>query len=183
MTVSAAVFRDTLGRFGSGVVVVAGRDAAGPTGLACQSFFAASLDPPLVAVSPSIGSASWRRVASTGAFAVSVLAAGQRRLCLAFGRGGPRDKFAASGWDPAPSGSPFLHGALAWLDCRISATYPAGDHFLVLGEVTFLRARSGDPLIFYRGAFGTFAGPDPVAVTPPPDEVWGSGPWQEGIDW
>lgn len=189
-SVSPAAFRDTLGRFGSGVVVVAGVDGQGPAGLACQSFFAVSLDPPLIAVSPSVTSASWRRVAATGAFAVSVLAASQRELCLTFGRGGPRDKFAASGWDPGPSGSPFIHGALAWLDCRIAAVHEAGDHYLVLGTVRHLVARAGDPLVFFRGMFGTFA-PEPGATEPgateprqpPAEDVWGSGPWQQGLDW
>jgi len=146
--VSPAAFRDTLGRFGSGVVVVAG---AGPAGLACQSFFAVSLDPPLVAVSPSVQS--------------------------------------ASGWEPAPSGSPFIHGALAWLDCRICAVHEAGDHYLVVGEVLHLAAAgAGDPLVFFRGAFGTFAAgtgavPQPAAPREPADDVWRSGPWQEGLDW
>jgi 3-hydroxy-9,10-secoandrosta-1,3,5(10)-triene-9,17-dione monooxygenase reductase component len=163
------------------VVVVAGADESGPAGLTCQSFFSVSLDPPLIAVSPSLKSESWRRIAATGAFAVSVLDARQRDLCATFGRGGQQDKFSSAGWDPAPSGSPFIHGALAWLDCQITAVHPAGDHHLVLGAVRHLRAGCGDPLVFFRGAFGTFASRVPVdhAV----GDIWGVGPWQEGADW
>jgi 3-hydroxy-9,10-secoandrosta-1,3,5(10)-triene-9,17-dione monooxygenase reductase component len=182
MSVVAAEFRATLGRFASGVVVVTGIDAAGPAGLTCQSFCSVSLDPPLIAVSPSLKSASWRRIEATGAFAVSVLAAQQRELCLTFGHGGRDDKFAAAGWEPAPSGSPWIGGAVAWLDCSIVAVHPAGDHLLVLGEVGQLATADGDPLLFHRGGFGTFS-PRVLAGPPAGDEVWGPGPWQEGVDW
>jgi 3-hydroxy-9,10-secoandrosta-1,3,5(10)-triene-9,17-dione monooxygenase reductase component len=184
MSVSQPVFRDTLGRFASGVVVVTGIDAAGPAGLTCQSFCSVSLDPPLIAVSPSLRSASWRRIEATGTFAVSVLASHQRELCLTFGQGGREDKFASAGWEPAPSGSPWIGGAVAWLDCAIVAAHPAGDHLMVLGEVEHLANGDGDPLLFHRGGFGTFSlFPRVLAGGPASDEVWGPGPWQEGVDW
>ena len=181
-------FRTVLGHFGSGVVVVTGADEAGPAGLTCQSFFALSLAPPLIALAPSTGSRSWRRIASSGAFAVNILSAAQRRLCLTFGQGGAQDKFAATGWDPAPSGSPLIHGALGWLDCRIEAVHPGGDHHLVVGRVEDLKARAGEPLFFYRGAYATVAGgqtPRTVPAHPAwtAEDVWGPGLWQEGLDW
>lgn len=182
MSVSALAFRDTLSRFASGVVVVTGMDATGPAGLTCQSFFSVSLDPPLIAISPSLKSASWRRIEATGVFAISVLAAHQSELCLTFGQGGQPDKFASAGWEPAPSGAPFIYEAVAWLDCAIAAVHPAGDHLLVLGAVRHLVARDGDPLLFHRGGFGTFS-PRVLAGVPVDDDVWGSGPWQEGVDW
>jgi len=37
---------------------------------------------------------------------------------------------------PGPvSGAPILAEALGWIECRVVATLPAGDHTLVLGEV------------------------------------------------
>ncbi|PYP45581.1 MAG: diguanylate cyclase, partial [Gemmatimonadetes bacterium] len=37
---------------------------------------------------------------------------------------------------PGPgSGAPVLADALAWVECRVVATLPSGDHTLVLGEV------------------------------------------------
>ena len=180
-------YRDVLGRFGSGVVVVAGIADGTPAGLTCQSFFAVSLQPPLIAVSPSQRSRSWARIQPSGAFTVNVLTTRQRALCLTFADGGARDKFAATGWRPAPSGAPIIDGTLAWLDCRIEAVQQAGDHFLVLGRVEHLRACTGEPLLYYRGGFGAFTG-DPPPRTPAPadwtaDDVWGAGLWQEGIDW
>jgi flavin reductase (DIM6/NTAB) family NADH-FMN oxidoreductase RutF len=120
---------------------------------------------------------------------VNVLTAQQRQLCLTFADGGGRDKFAATCWHRTPSGSPVIEGALAWLDCRIESVQQAGDHFLVLARVEHLQGRSGDPLMFYRGGFGTFSadsaprprGPSRLDWTA--DNVWGTGLWQEGLDW
>jgi 3-hydroxy-9,10-secoandrosta-1,3,5(10)-triene-9,17-dione monooxygenase reductase component len=184
-------FRDVLGRFASGVVVVAGRGSEPgerPVGLTCQSFFSVSLDPPLVAVSPSAASTSWRVIEQTGRFAVSVLRDDQRDLCLTFGRGGLRDKFASGAWRAAPSGAPVIDGAVAWIDCDLQAVHPAGDHVLALGRVRGLQAApTGEPLLFYRGAFGDFAAQERHPVGRRADmtaeQVWGSGAWIEGIDW
>jgi 3-hydroxy-9,10-secoandrosta-1,3,5(10)-triene-9,17-dione monooxygenase reductase component len=183
----APSFRDTLGHFASGVVVVTGAGAGRPAGLTCQSFCSVSIDPPLIAISPSVNSGSWRSIARAGHFAVSVLSHDQRELCLTFGRGGQRDKFATIAWHRAPSGAPLIHGALAWLDCRIEAVHPAGDHYLVLGRVDHLRAADGEPLLFYRGTFGAFTPDRHAAAVGRPDwtadEVWGQGMWLEGLDW
>jgi hypothetical protein len=52
----------------------------------------------------------------------------------------------------------------------------------VLGEVRHQAARDDDPLLFHRGGYGTFS-PRVLADVPANDEVWGPGPWQEGVDW
>src|SRR6478735_12556859 len=52
-------FRDVLGRFASGVTVVAGVSGGEPVGMTCQSFSSASLDPPLVLFIPAKSSRAW----------------------------------------------------------------------------------------------------------------------------
>jgi flavin reductase (DIM6/NTAB) family NADH-FMN oxidoreductase RutF len=147
-----ADFRATLSHFASGVVIVTGMAAAAPAGLTCQSFFSLSLDPPLVAIAVGKASASWARIAASGAFCVNVVSADQERACQAFARSG-HDKFAGVSWAPALTGSPRLDGALAWIDCRIAAIHEAGDHYLVVGAVSDLGTGSGDPLLYFRGQF------------------------------
>ncbi len=148
-------FRTVLGHFASGVTIVTGDGDDGPAGLVCQSFFSLSMDPPLVAVSPSVGSTSWPHIVPSGAFCINVLADTQEPLCRAFARSGG-DKFAGIGWTPAPTGSPRLDDVLAWVDCRIENVYEAGDHWLVIGAVADLGVGHGEPLLFYRGGFGSF---------------------------
>nr|WP_203645785.1 flavin reductase family protein [Streptomyces sp. SID14478] len=160
-------FRDALGRFASGVTVIAGLDAAGdPAGLACQSFASLSLDPPLVLACIARTSTSWARLLPTGRFSVSILADDQKDVCAALGRPGP-DKFAGVPLAVTRDGGIRIEGALAHLDCTVDEAVAAGDHDIVVGRVTDLRARgTGRPLLFYRSGFGTgnFAPDAPAEV-------------------
>ncbi|MGI8751968.1 MAG: flavin reductase family protein [Acidimicrobiales bacterium] len=153
--IEAAELRNVLGHFATGVVVVTGAARSGPAGLTCQSFFSLSLDPPLVAVAPSRRSRSWPAIRPSGAFCVNILAATQESLGRAFATSGG-DKFAGVGWSPATTGSPRLHDVLAWLDCRMVDAHDGGDHHLVVGRIVDMGTSAGEPLLFYRGGFGTF---------------------------
>lgn len=154
--VEPAELRTVLGHFASGVVVVTGVGAVGPTGLTCQSFFSLSLTPPLIAVSPSKSSTSWPSIAPEGSFCVNVLDESQHTTATHFARAG-HEKFATVSWSPCPkSGAPRLHGALAWIDCGIHAVHDAGDHLLVIGSVEDLGVGPGVPLLYYRGEFGGY---------------------------
>ncbi len=148
-------FRAVLGHFASGVVLVTGMHDGSPAGFTCQSFFSLSLDPPLVAFAPGKSSTSWPRVSSTGEVCINVLAADQEGLAWTFSQSGA-DKFAGVGWTPAANGAPRLHGSLAWIDCTVEDVHEAGDHWLVTARVVELESTPGQPLLFYRGGFGSF---------------------------
>lgn len=149
-------YRAVLGHFASGVVLVTGMHDGKPAGFTCQSFFSLSLDPPLVAIAPGKSSTSWPKVCSSGFICVNVLAADQEDLARTFSQSGA-DKFAGIGWTPAGNGAPRLHDTLAWIDCSIEDIHEAGDHLLVTARVTELESNTGQPLLFYRGGFGSFA--------------------------
>src|SRR5438270_10944376 len=71
-------------------------------------------------------------------FAVNVLSQGQRELAGKLGRSSANtpQKLKGIKTKPAPvSGAPILTEALGWIECRVVATLPSGDHTLVLGEV------------------------------------------------
>lgn len=173
-------YRDLLGRFASGVVIVAGISDGQPVGLACQSFFSLSLSPRLVAIAPSRSSSSWQRIAATGAFAISILQAGQQSLCQVFGRGG-QDKFSAASWVAGAHGSPLINGAIGWLECAITDTHAGGDHHLVVGQVLNAESvGSGTGLLFHGGRFGHFARTSAIERS---DGTWDEGPWIEGLEW
>jgi 3-hydroxy-9,10-secoandrosta-1,3,5(10)-triene-9,17-dione monooxygenase reductase component len=151
--IAAADYRRVLGHFPSGVTVVASQDADGPVGFACQAFSALSLDPPLVLFSVGDTSTTWPRIEATGRFCVNFLAADHEQLCRAFAVSGG-DKFAGVEWHSSELGSPILAGAHGWVDCAIEATYPGGDHTIVVGRVHGLDADGeSTPLIFHKGAF------------------------------
>jgi 3-hydroxy-9,10-secoandrosta-1,3,5(10)-triene-9,17-dione monooxygenase reductase component len=153
--IEKAEFRTVLGHFASGVVVVTGRGPGGPAGFTCQSFCSLSLDPLLVAFAPSLTSSSWPPIEASGTCTINVLSEEQEALARSFARSGA-DKFAGVGWTPGSTGGARLEGSLAWLDCRIDAVLPGGDHKVVVASVIELGVGHGDPLVFYRGGFGTF---------------------------
>lgn len=156
LSAGAARFRTVLGHFPTGVVVVTASGPDGPVGLSVNSFTSVSLEPPLVAFCAHRRSRSWAVIAEARAFCVNVLADDQEALSRVFATRGA-DKFSGVGWSPAPSGSPRLHDALAWIDCRVDAVHDAGDHQICVGRVGELDVgRGGGPLVFYRGGYGRF---------------------------
>jgi flavin reductase (DIM6/NTAB) family NADH-FMN oxidoreductase RutF len=88
-----------------------------------------------------------------GAFAISVLSAEDEDLARRFAKGGWRDRFRGVDLREAVTGSPILSRALAWMDCRVTEVYVAGDHSIVVGEVLASDAREGEPLLFFRGKY------------------------------
>lgn len=154
--VDAATFRRTLGQFCTGVVVVTGSFDGRPVGLAVNAFSSVSLDPPLVGFFPAKSSSSWPAIRANGSFCANVLAASQLDVCRRFATSGV-DKFSGVSWNAAPSGSPRLDSALAWIDCAIHAVHDAGDHWCVLGRVGAIGVGEDvDPLVFLSGKYGRF---------------------------
>lgn len=175
---TATGFRQVLGHFATGVTVITTVDAQGPAGFACQAFAALSLEPPLVLFCAALTSATWPRIARAGFFCANVLAASQREVARVFGAGGA-DKFAGVPWSPAPSGAPVLDGVLTWAGCVVSDVHTAGDHYVVIGQVTDLGdIRPGEPLLFYRGRFGV-----PGPAEGPPEVVDTLLSWSRHGDW
>jgi DNA-binding IclR family transcriptional regulator len=62
-------------------------------------------------------------------------------------------------WHEAPSGAPVLDGAIAWIDCSLSAVHEAGDHDIVIGAVEGLGTEENPqpPLLFFQGGYGRFS--------------------------
>lgn len=46
-----------------------------------------------------------------------------------------------------------LHGALAYLECRLHTVQEAGDHTIFIAEVEDVVVREGEPLLFFRGSY------------------------------
>jgi flavin reductase (DIM6/NTAB) family NADH-FMN oxidoreductase RutF len=151
-----AKFRQVLGHFPTGVVVVTAVEGGQPAGVAIGSFTSVSLDPPLIGFFPGQSSSSWPRIESAGVFCVNILSEEQEDVSRVFASRGV-DKFASIGWKPGRTGAPIISGALGWIECSIEKVEPVGDHWFVLGRVIDLEvAHEGKPLIFFRGGYGRY---------------------------
>ena len=144
-------------RWASGVVVVIAPDAAGYRGVTVSAFSHVSLDPPLVAICLGLPGRMAELIGASGGFTVSMLDSQQESLADRFAGRGPLPDASFQGIPHtlAPSGLPILTGALGWLDCRVAATYPGGDHLIVIGEARtiWLAEDSDDPLLAYEGRY------------------------------
>lgn len=146
-------FRDVLGHFSTGVVVVTASGPAGKAGMTCQSVVSLSLDPPLVLFCPAKASTSWPSIREAGHFCINILAVDQAPLSTGFARSGG-DKFAGVEWTPGLTGAPVLAGTLAHVECTLEAVHDGGDHEIAVGAVVDLSVRrDAKPLVFFRGAF------------------------------
>lgn len=159
-----ARFREVLGHYPTGVVVVTAIDAAGdPVGMTIGSFTSVSLDPALIAYLPTRTSRTFERIRTAERFCVNILASDQEDLCRRFASG-PRD-FHGLAWVESPGGAPLIEGAVGWIECTTENISEAGDHYLVLGRVTDLAvSRPVQPLLFFQSGYGRFTPRSLVAV-------------------
>lgn len=121
--------------------------------MTANSVASVSLDPVLVLVCLDRSASSHGCITEGGAFAISVLSAEDEDLARRFARGRWRERFNGLELREEVTGSPILSRALAWMDCRVTEVYEAGDHSIVVGEVLACDAREGEPLVFYRGGY------------------------------
>lgn len=164
---STRQMRDVMGRFCTGVTIVAGMVDGEPQGFAAQSFVALSLEPPLIVICPGKTSRSWAKIEPTGTFSISILAEDQEHVSSTFG-GKIDDKFSHVEWEPNMHGNPRIKGAAGYVDCRIEQILEGGDHWIVVAKVEGLGEPQDDqrPLLFYRGAYLEI---EPGVVTPEPE--------------
>ena len=152
-TLEPRLFRDVLGSFATGVVVVTTLgDEGRPVGITVSSFNSVSLDPPLVLWSLALKAPSLGAFRTHDFFAINILAEDQEHLCKRFATPA-KDKFSDVAFDLGITGVPLLHGTAAALECQTYARYPGGDHEIHVGEVKAVQDSGHAPLVFHRGTF------------------------------
>ena len=158
MRFDARAFRDALGCFPTGVVVVtAESEDRPPMGITVNSFASVSLDPPLLLWCVDRRSARFETFATATGFTISVLDATHRGLSARLARPGAH-RLDGIALRPTKLGAPALSDALAVFECTREGSYPGGDHQILLGRVRrFAARRQGAPLVFFRGRYGVFA--------------------------
>lgn len=154
---SLLAFRACLGQFATGVTVITCRAADGhPCGITANSFSSVSLDPPLILWNIAKSSNSLQAYLDAPSFAVHVLAEDQEDLSVHFAR---TDHTLFDGIRHSVSGRgvPLLPDCAAIFECSTYATYDAGDHHIILGEVERMCWHQARPLLFFRGNYRRLA--------------------------
>ena len=145
--------RDAYGTFPSGVVAVAARVGEQLVGLAASSFTSISVEPALVSFSVAKSSNTWPVLRRAKEIGVSVLADHHDVLCRQLA--GPADqRFEELSLRTSAAGAVLLDEAVSTFTTTIHAELDAGDHVIVLLEVSAVQAVEGrDPLVFHRSGF------------------------------
>jgi len=151
-----AHFKEVVGHYVTGVVVVTAMTVDGRAGFTCQTFGSLSLEPILVSFAAKTTGQSWSRVKEADAVAINILSSGQETLARVFATSGI-DKFDGAGWSAGPRGAPLLEGAIAHLEGQILSRTTQGDHDIVVVSIDFVASHPGTPLAYYRGGFGELA--------------------------
>ena len=133
-------------------------DASGQRlGLTVSSLVALSLEPPLVGVAIDRDAAMHELLREAHGFALSILAGGQEWLAQHFARGVPPiAMWHGIATKEGAAGAPLLAGALGWIECRVAAEHPVGDHTLFVGDVLSIEIGEAAPsLAHYDSGYRT----------------------------
>jgi flavin reductase (DIM6/NTAB) family NADH-FMN oxidoreductase RutF len=151
-TVTPQAFRQTLGRFASGITVVTMVQDTEVRGITVSAFLSVSLEPPLVLVSIDKKAHSHERMMKSERSGVSILSEHQWALS---------NHFAGRAPDVIPEfdtldGFPVLKGAVAQLVCKTVQQVDAGDHTLFIGQIELLTwQEDAKPLVYFHGSYQT----------------------------
>lgn len=153
----ALQFRKACSRFPTGVTVTTlmGSDSK-PYGITVSSFTSVSLTPPMILVCIDHRSQMLPHLAVDRCFGINVLSEQQQELSRRFS-GSWGERFNGVKWYPGKTGVPLLFDVPAVFECMVSATLPAGDHMVVIGQVLHAEYSEHSPLAYLNSSYGKIA--------------------------
>ncbi|MCM3087915.1 flavin reductase family protein [Bhargavaea ginsengi] len=143
-------FRTAMGKFATGVTVIATEQDGDVHGMTANAFMSVSLDPKLVVISIGEHAKLLQKIKDSQIFTVNILAEDQKELSMIFAGQIKEPRHVEFG---RLDGKPVLEGAVAQVACEVSAEHVEGDHTLFIGKVTDIRLEDKEPLVFYSGKY------------------------------
>lgn len=143
-------FRNAMGKFATGVNVIATEVNGEVHGMTANAFMSVSLDPKLIVISLKEDAKMLNKIKESNRFSVNILSSEQREESMIFaGQKKVEEKFQFDYLE----GVPVVRGSLAQLSCEVYNEHVEGDHTLFIGKVTSLELQDGEPLIFNCGKY------------------------------
>lgn len=157
MSVTQAEFRAAMGCFATGVTVITVDHDGEVHGMTANAFTSVSLDPLLVLVCVDRKARTHAHLHARQRFGVNVLAENQRSISEYYARPSQShdnaEEEVGAKFDRTSQETPVLHGALAYLECRLHTAQDAGDHTIFIAEVEDVVVRQGNPLLYFRARY------------------------------
>jgi flavin reductase len=156
MNFTAADFRKAMGTFATGVTIITVDQEGEIHGMTANAFTSVSLDPPLILVCVDHRARTHAHLHARKRFGVNVLSSSQQALSEYYAQSAETHQHperVGARFERTAHGTPILHGALAYLECRLHSTQPAGDHTIFIAEVEDVEVREGEPLLYFRSQY------------------------------
>ena len=146
-----------MGTFATGVTIITVDLDGEVHGMTANAFTSVSLDPMLVLVCVDHSTRTHAHLHSKKRFGINVLGEDHKAISEYYARQERSHEHAeveaGARFDRTSHGTPMLHGALTYLECRLQSAQEAGDHTIFIAEVEDVVLREGDPLLFFRGKY------------------------------
>lgn len=145
-----------MGHFASGVTIMTTTAGGRMHGMTVSAFASQSLDPLLIVVSVERSTVMHRLVMESRAFAINILDEHGEGTARFFADDARLDapEFREGVYRIGSTGAPILEEAAAVLEATVHSTLEAGDHTIIVGQVTALEIlRDAQPLIYYRSGY------------------------------
>ena len=145
------------------VALICTGEAGERFGLTATAVCSVTDDPPTVLVCVNRGASAHDVIAESGVFSVNLLAAEHQKIAGIFAgqsdlNGEERFNVEGYEWHAHASGTPWLGGAVAHLDCRVTESHQFSTHTIFLGEVLDGDCNDdAEPLLYVRGQFSELA--------------------------
>jgi len=156
MAVTQSEFKEALARFATGITIITVDYEGEVRGMTANAFASVSLNPLLVLVCVDHKARTHTYLHARKRFGINILAESQRAISEHYALSAQipsETERTGARFDRTPLGTPVLHGALAYLECRLHSAQDAGDHTIFIGAVEDLVVREGKPLLYFRGEY------------------------------
>jgi flavin reductase (DIM6/NTAB) family NADH-FMN oxidoreductase RutF len=139
MALNPTEFRKAMGAFATGVTIITVDLEGEVHGMTANAFTSVSLDPMLVLVCVDHSTRTHAHLHAKKRFGINVLCEAQKAISEYYARPERSHEHAedeaGARFDRTRHGTPMLHGALAYLECRLESSEEAGDHTSFIAEV------------------------------------------------
>lgn len=157
---TADLFRQGMRRLAGACTIITtlapGQGREGWAGITATAVTSVTAEPPRLLV--CVNRSTWAHgiIGQSGVLGVNVLGGDALDMAQRFaGKVPPEEKFASGDWQTARTGAPLLGSALVSFDCSVAETVAASTHDIFICDVldVLIRQSSGEPLIYFDGAF------------------------------
>ena len=156
MSATQDQFRRAMAAFATGVTVVTVDDNGRVHGMTANAFTSVSLEPQLVLVCVDHKAQTHAHLTARKRFGINVLSEKQSAVSEQYAdpeRNPATAERSGARFDRTAHGTPVLHGALAYFECRLQDARDAGDHTIFIAEVEDVVVGEGNPLLFFRSDY------------------------------